>query len=1056
MKIYETSVKRPITTLMIFLAIIVFGVYSFSRLAIDFFPEIELPAISIITPYIGADAASIEKNITKPLEDRLSGVNDLDEIYSTSRDNLSIITLKFIYGTDLNEAANDARNIIDMTMRFLPEDVDRPQILKFSTSQMPVIVYGVQADQNYEGLDKIIENNITNNLNRINGVASVLVRGAPERVVYVEFDPKKLEAYNITLDQVAAVVSRENIDVPVGDIETKDMEYNVTTAGEFISSDEIKNLIVGFQNGKFVKISDIAVVRDSLRDQKTIDRVNESRGVNISIMKQSDANTVQVSRKVKNELEKITKTLPADVKIFPIYDSSENIQNSINNLSETLLFAFIFVSLVIFLFLGKWSSSLIVLVTIPASLISGFIYLFLAKDTLNIISLSAITIAIGMVVDDAIVVLENITKHIERGSTPYEASIYGTNEVWTAVVASTLVILVVFMPLTLLTGITGAIFRSLGWIVSITIAMSIICAITLTPMLSSRLLKSSSLQYQDNNGKKKKKNLWQSTMGVVLDKLDNAYHKSLTYVLKHKTATLLIALAIFVGTMFLVPMLGFEFLPEADQDILRGTIYLQTGGNIDKTAEFVSKLEKTVNERYPEKYILSISAGVPSDQTASLTGTKASNEIQVTLRLKKREERERTVFEIAEDFRQFLDASPEVIKYDISAGGMGGMTNTVDVKIFGYNIDSSLKVASELQYQISKIPGARDVIIDRANDRPTFNIYVDREKAAKLGLNTAMIGSVVRNYITGYTASKYKEEGYEYDVIFRLSDVARKDVEKFKNLMITTPLGTKVCLSEVANIVEETTPLEISHENKQRVITLNAKPEGISLGELGSSINKIIDNASFPEGITAEVGGSYENLTDSFRDLITLLFVAILLVYIVLAAQFESTSMPLIILFALPFAFSGVVLALLITGNTLSVNAMLGAIMLVGIAVKNSIILVDYTNLLRDRGMRLNDAVVLGGRSRLRPILMTATTTFLGMLPMALSTGEGSELWAPIGIAVIGGLVFSTILSLFVVPVAYHTFIRSGSRRKEIMRARRQFKFIDEIVINNKDDNNNK
>ena len=321
-----------------------------------------------------------------------------------------------------------------------------------------------------------------------------------------------------------------------------------------------------------------------------------------------------------------------------------------------------------------------------------------------------------MVVDDAIVVLENITKHIERGSTPYEASIYGTNEVWTAVVASTLVILVVFMPLTLLTGITGTIFRSLGWIVSITIAMSIICAITLTPMLSSRLLKSSSLQYQDNNGKKKKKNLWQSTMGVVLDKLDNAYHKSLTYVLKHKTATLLIALAIFVGTMFLVPMLGFEFLPEADQDILRGTIYLQTGGNIDKTAEFVSKLEKTVNERYPEKYILSISAGVPSDQTASLTGTKASNEIQVTLRLKKREERERTVFEIAEDFRQFLDASPEVIKYDISAGGMGGMTNTVDVKIFGYNIDSSLKVASELQYQISKIPGARDVIIDRAND----------------------------------------------------------------------------------------------------------------------------------------------------------------------------------------------------------------------------------------------------------------------------------------------------------------------------------------------------
>lgn len=1056
MKIYETAVSKPITTTMVFLAIIVFGIYSIINLAIDFFPDIELPAITVVTVYPGADAENVEEKITKPLEDRLSGINDLDKITSQSRDNLSIITVVLQYGTDLNEAANDVRNFIDMAMNVLPDEVERPSVFKFSTSQMPIMIYGVEAQQNYPGLGKLLEDNVVNNLNRINGVASVMVGGAPERVVYAEIDPKKLEAYNITLDQLARIIQAENLNIPVGTIKTTDMEYKVTAEGEFSSSDQIKDIVIGFQNGRVVKFGDIAVIRDSLKDKTVYESVNGRQGVRLLIMKQSDANTVQVANKTRQELDNIMQKMPSDVKMYPIYDSSENILNSVNNLIETIIFALIFVSLVVLLFFGRWRSSIVIIVTIPIALISGFIYLFLANDTLNVISLSAITIAIGMVVDDAIVVLENITKHIERGSTPREASIAGTNEVWTAVIASTVVIVVVFLPLTMLSGLTGTIFRSLGWIVSITISVSTLAAISITPMMSAHMLKGRNIYGSDDDNNKKNKDkgykLWASTIGKALDWLDNTYQKLLTYVLKYKKTTLILAFVLFVGTMALFPLLGTEFLPQADQGVVNANIHLQTGLKLEKTEQFISKLEKIVNERYPEKYIMSFSAGTSDDASISgMASSQGSNEVVMTLRLVDREERERTVFEIAEDFRKVLDTMPEVIKYDINAGGGGAaMGNNVEVQIFGQDLDSSMKVANILRDEISKIPGARDVIINRKNDQPTFKIYFDREKLTRLGLTSATVSNTLRNYITGYTASKYREEGSEYDVIVRLNDRARNDIELFKNLMISTPTGAKVSLSEIADIVEESTPPEIEHENKQRVITVSAKPENISLGELGASIQQLTRNIDLPSGVDINVGGRYEDQMESFRDLILLLFVSILLVYISMAAQFESLTMPLLIILSIPFALSGVILALLITGKTLSVNAMLGGVMLIGIAVKNSIILVDFTNLLRDRGLRLHDAVVQAGRSRLRPILMTASTTFLGMLPMALSTGEGSELWAPIGIAVIGGLVFSTILSLIVVPTAYYTFIRSGSRRKELMRMRKQFGFVDKILFNNK------
>jgi len=1046
MSIYESAVKKPITTLMIFIAVIVIGIYSLSRLAIDYFPEIEFPTITVLTTYPGANSENIEQNITKPIEEQLSALNNLKKITSRSSDNISIITVEFNFGTNLDESANDIRNVIDRVVPFLPSGVDRPTILKFSTSQMPILFYAVTADKNYDGISKILEDKVINQLNRIDGVASAMTIGSPKRAVYVEFDIQLLNSYGITFDQIAQLVKAENINIPVGSVKTDDMEYKISVEGEFVSSERIKNLVLTFQNGRSIKISDIATVRDTLRDRSTIERINSGKGLRLLVMKQSGTNTVKVAEKVKKEIEKIKPTLPSDVKIETIFDTSQTILNSINNLTETIILALLFVSIVVILFLGRWRPSLIVLTVIPISLMSGIVYLFVANESLNIITLSAITIAIGMVVDDAIVVLENIIKHLERGSTRREAAIYGTNEVWLAVIATTVVIVAVFMPLTLLTGFTGALFNSFGWIVSITIVVSTIAAISLTPMLSSQVLKSSNFQ-----SKIKKENLWDKTFGKALNKLDNFYKNSITFVLRHKVSTLIFVIVIFAFSVFLLTRIGADFLPQADQSIMTGKVQLQTGIKVEKAEETIKKIENILRHKFSDEVqAYAISAGA-SDEASFISAfsSNANNIIQVMIRLKNPGERKRTVFEVGEEFRKLLDSMPEVIKYDLSySAAMGGMgsQNNVEVKVFGFDIQQSLAYSNLLASKIKEIKGARDVLISQENEKPELKIVFDQVKLSQMGLNTAFVSATLRNYITGFIATKYKEEGKEYDVIFRLKSDIRNDIESFKNISFKTPQGNKVYLSDIAKLVDITSLPVIEHENKQRLIKISVKPEKISLNELAKSIEKIISETQVPKNVDIVIGGAYQDQQESFRDIILLMLVASVLVYITMAAQFESFLMPIIIMAAIPFAFSGVFLSLWITGISFSVNSLLGAFMLIGIAVKNSIILVDFTNLLRDRGMKLFEAIVEAGRSRLRPILMTATTTMLGMLPMALSTGEGSEQWAPIGISVIGGLFFTTLISLIIVPVAYYVFIRSGSRRRLKNKFQSEFAILDKVL----------
>ncbi|MCK9612659.1 MAG: efflux RND transporter permease subunit [Bacteroidales bacterium] len=1025
MSIYGSAVKKPVTTLMIFIAIIVVGIYSFTRLPIDLYPEIEIPAIMVYTGYSGANAADIETNISKPIENTLNTVSNLKEVYSTSRDNASVVTLEFEYGTDLDGAANDVRDALGMVTRYLPEGADDPIIFKFSTNMMPIMFFAITADESYEGIEEELNEKLVNPLNRIDGIGSVSLIGAPIREVSVNIDPRKMEAYNLTIEQIGNVLRAENLNMPAGSVDMGQMTYPLRVQGEFEQSEQIKNVVLTNYQGKTIYLKDVAVVNDSIRKMSLDEKINGRKGVRMMIMKQSGANTVQIAKEVNKKVAELKKDLPADVKIDPIWDTSDFITNSINNLTETLLFAFLFVMLVVIFFLGKWRATFIIILTIPISLIVAFIYLGISGSTINIISLSALSIGIGMVVDDAIVVLENITRHIERGSSPREAAVYATNEVWLAVIASTLTIVAVFFPLTLVSGMTGIMFKQLGWIVTITILTSAIAAITITPMLSSKFLGLKPV---------KKKPGWFSHERLVvplLDKMDSFYVRSLRWSLRHKKIIVFGAFGILLFSVLLATSLKTEFIPETDQGQLSAVIELPAGIRVDETVKITRKIEDYINKEIPEKKLISTSSGA-NDQAgiAALFQSSGTNIINVTMRLVTASERNRSTADVADQLRNYLETIPEIVKYNVTAGGgmdMGG-GNTVDLQIFGYDFDQTTALANDLAEKIKKIEGAKNVIISREKSKPELRVTLDKDKMSQNGLSTAVVSTMIRNRFLGLTATQFRESGNEYDVLVRFEEKYRSSIVDIENISIPTAAGM-IKLGDIANIEEFWSPPNIEREHRERVVSIKVTPYKVSLGEMANKIKAEVKKVDAPSGIMMNVGGSYEDLEDSFKDLALLLLLSLVLVYLVMASQFESLKMPLIIMVSVPFAFTGVILALVLTKTTLSIIAALGAILLIGIAVKNAIVLIDFTNLMRDRGNSLDEAILKAGRSRLRPVIMTTATTILGMLPLALSTGEGSEIWRPMGIVVVGGLIFSTLVTMILVPVVYRIVVRRTERK---------------------------
>lgn len=1038
MSIYGNAVKKPITTIMVFMAVMVFGIYSLIKLPVDIYPDIEFPAITVFTTYNGASAADIETNISKPIEDALNAIDNLKEITSVSRDNISVVTLEFEYETDLSEAANDIRDAISLVKNSLPEEADDPNIFKFSSSMIPILMYSVTAGENYEGLEKLLDEKVINPLNRVEGIGSISLMGTPIRQVMININPRLLEAYNMTIEQIGNVLRAENLNMPTGSIKMGEMNYALRVEGEFDRSDKIRNVVLGDFNGQAIYLKDVATVKDSIKEMTVDEKINGQQGVRMMVMKQSGANTVKIAREVREKLEDLKKNLPPDIQIKSIFDTSEFISGSISNLTTTLMFALLFVGLVVLLFLGRWRATFIVIITIPISLIVSFIFLNVTGSSINIISLSALSIAIGMVVDDAIVVLENITKHIERGSTPREAAIYATNEVWLAVIVTTLTVVAVFFPMTMISGMTGILFRELGWIVTITVTTSTIAAITLTPMLSSKMLR------LREKRKKPRKFSHEKLIVPMFDNLDNWYGRALQWSLKHKTLIIVVSFLVFFVSLFLATTLGTEFIPEADEGRLTVEVELQSGTRLEKTVSLARKID-TVLESYPEVDIVSTSAG--SDEAGGMLAifrSTGSNIINYTIKLKDIGEREKSVWEVAEQLRNDLSVFPEITNYNITTGG--GMTmagNTVDVDIYGYNLDETTQLASELADKIKTIEGARDVEISRESAKPGLRVELDREKMAAVGLNTAMVSTALYNRVAGLTATRFREEGEEYDVVVRFKEEYRNSISDIKNISLQTTTGQMVKLGEIGTIEEYWSPPNIEHKRRERVVTVSATPYKTSLGELAANIEQKISTTNVPGDVVVDVGGAYEDQQEGFRDIGLLLLLSLLLVYIVMASQFESLKMPFIIMFSIPFAFTGVILALLVTNTTLSVIAALGAVMLIGIVVKNAIVLVDYINLMRDRGYDLDEAIILSGKSRLRPVLMTALTTILGMLPLALSTGEGSEIWSPMGISVIGGLIFSTLITMVIVPVVYRIFSHRGERNKK-QEIEKKFSFMND------------
>lgn len=1033
MKLYETSVNKPVSTILIFVGIIIFGLYSLSRLSIDLYPDIESNQIMIFTTYSGANSSDIEENVTRILENGLNTVSDLKEIRSSSQDNISLISLEFEWGTDLDVATNDVRDKLDMVTRYLPDGAEKPIIFKFSTDMIPVVILYATAEESMPALYKILDDKIANPLNRINGVGSVSISGAPKRQVIVNVDPQKLESYNISVEQIGSVIASENRNTPGGNIDIGSDTYSIRVEGEFKDSGELDDIVIGSSEGRTIYLRDIATVKDTLQERAQETYITNKNGTiagaTIVIQKQSGANSVDIAQKVQNMLPSLEKDLPKDIKIGLVLDTSTNITNSINSLTETVLLAFLFVMIVVLFFLGRWRATVIIILTIPISLISAFIYLMVSGNTINIISLSSLTIAIGMVVDDAIVVLENITTHIEKGSRPKEAAIYGTNEVAVAVMASTLTVIAVFFPLTMVTGLAGIMFKQLGWMVTITIAVSVICALSLTPMLAAKMMRK-------EKNRNKYFNMFYGPIERSLIKLDNLYEKILNWAVRHRTIVIVSSFGLFFASILLpaLKLVGTEFFPASDNGQITMTVQLPLNTRTEITKEIATQIQQTIDEKYPEIELASYSVGIADeDNTFAALQTNGTNVISsYRLRMKDLKDRKRSIFEISDSLRNDLDKIPEIYKYTVSAGGGGGMSggSTVDVEIIGHDFEVTDRIARELSGKMKNIDGLKDINVSRDEYRPEYQIEFDREKLALAGLNTSTVSQYLRNRVNGLTASLYREDGEEYDIVVRHDRKFRESLEDIENIMVYNAVGEGVRIKEVGKVVERFSPPTIERMNRSRIITVSGTVSGASLDKVVDSVNKALKEIEIPSEITTNIGGSYEDQQESFGDLGILLLLIIVLVYIVMAAQFESFTQPFIIMTSVLFAFTGVFLALFITRSTLNMISMIGAIMLVGIVVKNGIVLIDYINLNRERGDRILTAVTSAGKSRLRPVLMTTCTTILGMVPMALGIGEGSEIWQPMGVAIIGGLTVSTLLTLLVVPTIYASFAASGLKRR--------------------------
>ena len=855
MSLYGSAVKRPIMTTLCFVAVVILGLFSLNTLPIDLYPDVETNTLMVMTSYQGASAQDIEQNVTRPLENVLNSVNDLKHITSKSREGISVITLEFEYGKDIDVLTNDVRDKLDLVSSALPDDVENPTIFKFSSDMIPIVMLSVQATESMPGLYKILDDAVANPLARINGVGSVSISGAPKREIHVYADPARLEAYGLTIEHIASVVGAENRNIPGGSFDIGSETYSLRVQGEFTSSDQMADIVVGSVGGRNIYLKDVARIDDSLEERAQQTYNDGEKGAMIIIQKQSGANSVEISNKVLAMLPSIQKRLPSDVKLGIIVDTSDNIRNTIASLVETVLYALLFVVIVVFFFLGRWRATLIITITIPISLIASFIYLAITGNSLNIVSLSALSISIGMVVDDSIEVLENVTTHIERGSDPKQAAVHGTNEVAISVVASTLTLIAVFFPLTLVTGMTGVLFRQLGWMVTIMMIISTVCALSLTPMLCSLLLRRT-----QSHGKLY--NLIFTPINRGLDAFDRGYGRLLEFVVSHKLLTGIVCVALFVGSLGLLKFVGTEFFPTADDGRLSVSLELPIGARVEVSQDITAQLVKEWREKYPEINVINYTTGsADSDNTFASLRDNGPHIISMNIRLSDPGDRDRGITEIAAAMREDLKNYPQFKKAQVQVGGGAGMAGqaTIDYEVYGYNFEHTDSVARQLKSVLEAIPGTADVFISRSDYQPEYQVDFDREKLAIYGLNLQTAATYLRNRINGATASRFREDGEEYDIKVMYDPAHRTSIDDIENILIYNSAGKGVRLSDVGTVVERFTPPTIERKDRERIVTVKTTVQDVPMSQVVEASQVEIDRMDIPQGVSIQLSGSYED-----------------------------------------------------------------------------------------------------------------------------------------------------------------------------------------------------
>ncbi len=1023
MSIPRLAIHRPVTMFMISGVIMLLGGISLTRLPVDLMPDMQFPSITVRVSYAGVGPLEMEELVTRPIEQAVSAVAGLERVESTSSEGNSMVRLNFAWGTELNEAADEVRTRVDRVRGRLPEDADPPIIFKFDSNSRPIIGIGVEGDYDIVTLRELAEYDLSPRLERVDGVASVTIDGGLRRQIHVDLSREKITALNLSVDRVVNVLQTENQNIPLGEIDEADRTFLLRSPGQFTNLDEIRNTVVLTHQGVPVYMRDIADVRDATEDRRSLTRINGKPGIRMRVQKQSGENTVEIAHGVGAAVERINREVPG-VRLSVLDDQSVFIERSINSVQEHAMIGGALVIVIIFLFLRSVRSTLIISTSIPVSIIGTFALLYFGGYTLNTLTFGGLALGVGMIVDAAIVVLENTYRHLEMGKDRMTAAIDGSEEVWSAILASTLTHIAVFVPMLFLTGMSSITFGQLAAVVSFSLAMSLFVAVTIVPVLCSRFLNPPEHGTEKTGVVASLKRF----SGRLLDRMDVAYAALLHRALSHRPTVFGVGVALFVFAVMLLPRVGFELQPMTDEGEVTVDAELGVGTRIDITEAVLVRLEEAIRAAVPEATMLITQAG----SGGGGFGNQSMHRGSITVRMVPKDERERSSDQVAMDLRRELAGLPGVVvrtrvsgnnNQQMRPGGGGNSDGSrFSVEILGHDLATSSRVAQDLKTLMERTPGIAESRLGREEGRPEIAVRVDRDKAALLGLTVTGVANTIQTNVQGTQAAMFRETGNEYPIIVRLRQEDRRQLSSVGDVLLSTPLGQVLPAKNVMITQRETGPVQIDRKNMERVQRVNAEVE-TTMSEAVANLQAQLPHLTIPEGFQVGLGNEVEEQERTFRELQLVLILAVILVYTVMASQYESLRDPFIIMFSIPLAAIGVVGMLLLTRTPFSMQAYIGVIMLAGIVVSNAILLVDYANTLRRRdGMALRPAIETAGRHRLRPILMTSVCTMLGLVPMALGIGEGAELQAPLARVVIGGLLTSTLITLVFVPAMYTLF----------------------------------